>query len=165
MKHNQFHAPSFYKSGKGLLRKLHGSHQKRDTTSSLLFSAFFRTAPTANDTTTVTIEKLFSNTIRLHELDPRSKTEWWRGNNKLRQQRLVQSEETFLNSTTPASNDGFVIGQNSILATHVLHNGTNQSTSIADNPDSATETVDNAYFPPVERLQNRQRRASSGGAT
>lgn len=61
---HSFHALSFHKNEKGIMRELHGLHQKLETTSSPSTTAFLRTASYANETTTAIMEQMFFNTMK-----------------------------------------------------------------------------------------------------
>lgn len=138
IRYHPFHAPSFYKSRRGLVRALHGLYQERGKTSSPSFYAFLRAASFASDTTSTIIVMTISNTMRLHEQDPNDKTELWSGRNEQRQQRLIRSVENILTLTALSYNIGPVTGQKVVPTTRVLQKHTNRDSALADDADSAT---------------------------
>lgn len=125
----------------GLLREFHGLYQGRTATSISSFSAFLRNAPSANNTTTATLEKLLLNTTRLYELDLCNITERWRGCNQRRQQSLVWFVETFLSSAASASIVGLVNGQKIIPTTHLLQKRTNHVSDLPNKTESVTVSL------------------------
>lgn len=125
MKLNLFQDPSFQISGRGIFRELRGLFQKLDTTGSLFISASLRTAPSANETNTESIEQLCLNTKRLHKRDIHEESMRWIVRNERRQQPLEQPGKKVLVSTAPASTTGPVIDQNVIPMSSVLCRDTN----------------------------------------
>lgn len=110
-------------------------------------------------------EKMFFNTMNLHEHDPHDKSGMEKVRNERRQQRLVQYVDKFLTSTAPASVVDIVIGQSVVLTSHVLRTRINQGSAPTNEWDSATVSLENEYILPVERPKKRQCMASSAGAT
>lgn len=142
------------------MRKSHGLYQERDTTSSLYFSVFLLTAPSANETTTASMEQMFFTPMFLHEHDPCNRSEKWSARNEQWQQSLVQSVNKFLTSTVPTSIVGLVIGLNVILTSRVLQKGINYGSAPTDHRQSVTLSRDENFMLPFEQLQKRQCRRS-----
>lgn len=62
-----------------------------------------REVPSVNKTRTATNKQTFFSTMRLHEPDPRNKTEQWRGRKERQLQHLVWSLDCILPSATAAA--------------------------------------------------------------
>lgn len=73
--------------------------------------------------------------------------------------------DKFLEPTASAFIVGPVIGQNVFPTSRVLIKRINQSSAPAVDPESVTVSLEEDYIHPVERPQERQRRAFSVGAT
>lgn len=67
MQNPLFHALSFKKSGRSLLRYLHGMFLERDTTNRPFCFAFLCTAPSRNVTTTTSGVQMIFSTMWRHE--------------------------------------------------------------------------------------------------
>lgn len=111
MKHDPFHAPSFCKSRMGFLRELHGLYQEWGTDNSPSSSLVFRTGPSANETTTASMEQNFYSTMLLHEQESREKLKVDSAS-KMTAAAPSAVCGQILTTATPASIAGPVIGQN-----------------------------------------------------
>lgn len=165
MNHNWLHAASLYKRGRKHFCELYGLYQEQDISGSTSFSAFLHTAPSANETATTSMERMFFDTMRLHEYDIRNKAMKWRAHNERWQQRLVRSVEKFLTSTAPASIVGSVISQNVIPRSRFSLKRINKGSAPADGQESVIVNLDENYILPIEQPPNRQCMASSVGST
>lgn len=86
------------------------------------------------------------------------------GAKKRQRQRLDRFVNKFLTSATPVSIIGPLIDQNVIPTTRVMRKRTNRGSAPANDPKSATVSLDNYYILPYYRPEKRLHRPSSVGA-
>lgn len=162
---HSFNKPSFYRSEKRLLIKLSIIYQGHSTTKSSSITAFLHKALFANETTRLNVENLFFEYHAGARGQYQRKKKLRRGHKKWRQQRLIRLVDKFLASTAPESNIRPVVGHNVIPTRRVLQTRTNQGTTVADVPYSATASLYEEFIVSVWWSQKFHRRVLYVGAT